>query len=72
MSTQPRCSKCEERMEEGFVVDISQGAGRVSSWIAGPPETSFWTGIKFGDRENINIRTFRCAGCGYLESYANK
>ena len=72
MSTQPKCPKCEEQMEEGFVADMSRTGVQVSCWIAGPPEPSAWTGIKLSNRENIKIRTFRCVGCGYLESYANK
>ena len=31
---------------------------------------SFWTGIKTSDRAKFQVTTCRCAGCGYLESYA--
>ena len=39
-------------------------------WVEGEPERSFWQGLKTRDREQHPVRTFRCARCGYLESYA--
>jgi hypothetical protein len=57
-------------MEEGFVLDRTHGANLQSSWIEGPPETSFWTGLKMKGREQIPVTTFRCSKCGYLESFA--
>lgn len=65
-----KCPKCERAMEEGYILESGQGGPSVSSWIEGPPEKSFWTGVKVRDRANLPIRTFRCTRCGYLESYA--
>jgi hypothetical protein len=75
---QPKvCPKCEGEMVQGFVADYAYGQIRVSSWVEGPPVYSFWSGIKLKSfwsgakvREQIPIGTFRCAVCGYLESYA--
>lgn len=65
------CPKCSEPMEEGFVIDYTHGAKVVASWVAGPPEKSLWQGgLKTGDRQKLGIATYRCPGCGYLESYA--
>jgi len=73
MDRKLNCPKCNGSMVEGFALDRTEGQGKwISTWIAGAPERSFWVGIKTSDRENIPIRTFRCSGCGYLESYANK
>lgn len=64
------CPKCGSTMEEGFVLDVTHGGQFVSRWVAGKPEPSFWTGTKVRDKEQHQIQTFRCAGCGFLESYA--
>ena len=71
--TQPviNCVKCEGFMEEGFIVDRGHyDSTRVETWVEGKPVKSFWTGIKVSDRQQFKVRTFRCANCGYLESYA--
>jgi len=58
-------------MTEGFVLDIGQNGGRtVTSWVEGAPEKSFWLGVKLGSRAKFEIQTWRCARCGFLESYA--
>ena len=36
----------------------------------GPPEKSVWYGTNVPQAKSIPIGTFRCASCGYLESYA--
>jgi hypothetical protein len=59
-------------MVRGFIPDLSYGAVAVSSWVEGVPEKSFWTGTKLGpDQIRVPTATFRCASCGYLESYAS-
>jgi hypothetical protein len=79
MSVKPKvCPKCEGEMVRGFVTDHADGnAILVGSWVEGPPVKSFLGGIKLRSlfwgtkvREQIPIGTFRCAVCGYLESYA--
>ena len=57
-------------MTEGFVVDQSYGSRAVSSWVEGAPNRSFWTGLSLAGAMPIEITTWRCASCGFLESYA--
>ncbi|MGH9766957.1 MAG: PF20097 family protein [Blastocatellia bacterium] len=65
------CPKCNAAMEAGFILDLGHyNAKTVSQWVEGAPERSIWTGIKTKDREKFQVTTYRCAGCGYLESYA--
>lgn len=65
-----RCSKCDGRMDQGFVVDEGYGSVRVSRWQPGAPDKSFWLGVRQKKREQIEIQTWRCQRCGYLENYA--
>ena len=57
-------------MEEGFLLDTSYGAYLATHWVSGPPQRSFWTGVKMRGRRKQLVRTFRCTTCGLLESYA--
>ena len=68
--TDPICPKCRAAMEPGFVLDQTYGANTQASWIEGAPERSFWTGVRLKDRQRMPVTTYRCPGCGYLESYA--
>jgi hypothetical protein len=66
-----RCLKCSGEMVQGFIVDFTQGGARlVSSWVEGAPEKVFWAGTKVPTDKCIPVGTFRCSGCGFLESYA--
>lgn len=66
----PICPKCRAAMEEGFIADRGDAnAVLVSEWIAGQPDKRWW-GLKTGGREKLEVTTYRCARCGYLESYA--
>ena len=68
------CPKCNATMEEGFIVDRTYGKSQpmVETWVEGAPEISFWTGLKMRGKEKLEVATYRCEGCGYLESYALK
>jgi hypothetical protein len=57
-------------MEQGFIKDEGYGTASASKWVEGPPEKSFWSGIKTAGREQVEVKTYRCKSCGYLESYA--
>ena len=64
------CPKCKSAMEEGFVLDRGDSnAATVSNWVEGTPDKRWW-GMKTGDKVRLEIITFRCVRCGYLESYA--
>ena len=69
--TPSRCPKCEGEMEQGFILDAMHGGQIASRWAAGAPQKSFWTGTKAVSQDSvIPVGTFRCASCGFLESYA--
>jgi hypothetical protein len=57
-------------MERGYVVDHGYGAIYPSAWVAGLPEWSRWTGLKLRRKPKLPIATYRCPGCGRLESFA--
>ena len=58
-------------MREGFILEAGESGRPVGKWIEGTPERP-WTrfGVKIDDRARYPIETYRCEGCGYLESYA--
>jgi hypothetical protein len=71
MSHMPKqCPKCDGPMEQGFILDMTHGARLISHWAPGAPVKSFWTGTKLPAEKLIPIGVFRCASCGFLESYA--
>ena len=57
-------------MEPGYIVDEGHGSRSVAKWIAGVAERSIWTGLKTRGKHKLEITTYRCRRCGYLESYA--
>jgi hypothetical protein len=66
-----QCPKCNCEMVQGFTVDFRGGGERVvTNWIEGPPEKIFWQKTKVPPDKCIPVGTFRCSGCGFLESYA--
>ena len=68
-----QCPKCDGAMQQGFILDSTYGGQVASRWAAGVPQKSFWTGIKHVSAGHvIPITAFRCASCGYLESYARQ
>lgn len=69
-SSDHTCPKCREEMEEGFIADFTYGGIATSKWVEGEPEDSFWTGTKTKGKRQVEVLTFRCSSCGYLESYA--
>lgn len=70
MSTKT-CPKCQGSMETGVMLDKGHGDSlNTTEWLEGEPERSFWSGVKTKGKERLPVRTYRCARCGYLESYA--
>lgn len=57
-------------MEEGFTLDKTHGGVGAASWVSGLPEKSFWTGLRLKGRTRLDIATWRCRRCGFLESWA--
>ena len=65
------CPKCQGRMTEGFIVDSGDyGTASVSTWQGGEPKKSFWTGLKQDKKAQLQVTTWRCDRCGFLENYA--
>jgi hypothetical protein len=66
-----QCPKCNGDMVQGFTFDREQsGIRRVSSWVEGAPEKSFWTGTQVPAEKCVPVGAFRCSVCGFLEFYA--
>jgi hypothetical protein len=67
------CSKCGGNLVQGYSVDSVGIAATplVCFWIEGEP-TKRWYGAQVPRRadERIPIAHFRCASCGFLESYS--
>jgi hypothetical protein len=68
--TRSECAKCGGRMHEGFIKDEGHSATHPSKWVEGPPEKSFWMGLKTRGKKQVQVTTYRCDRCGYLESFA--
>lgn len=64
------CPKCNGSMSRGAMVDQGYGQARVAVWQAGEPRKSIWVGLKQSKADQIEIWTWRCDRCGYLENYA--
>ena len=64
------CPKCAGAMVDGYVVDQGYGTVSVSNWREGEPQKSIWSGLKLRKTTPLEITTWRCRKCGYLESYA--
>ena len=65
------CPKCKKAMGAGFVIDRGNSDRKyVQQWVEGVPEKSFWTGLSVRKRAVLPVTTYRCASCGFLESYA--
>jgi hypothetical protein len=64
------CPKCHGSMEEGFIKDEDYGNARIPKWVEGAPERSWLMGTKTHGKTQLEIASYRCSQCGYLESYA--
>ena len=64
------CVKCQGEMEQGFIANHVMRRIEAPVWYAGAFERSFWSGLSLGKRKRFYVQTWRCAGCGYLEAYA--
>ena len=66
------CPKCGSRMEPGFMLERGGGPrDQQVRWVEGEPVARwFFSGVKLEGREALPVTTFRCDGCGFLESFA--
>ena len=65
-----RCPKCNGTMVQGFIFEIDGPMRKVSTWVEGAPEKSFWQSAKVQADKCVPVGSFRCSACGFLESYA--
>ncbi len=65
------CPRCTSGMEPGYMIDQGHGTRTVPKWVAGLPRKSIWTGLKLRGLDQVEVATYRCRRCGYLESYAS-
>lgn len=68
--TSHNCPACRSEMDEGFMLDKGDYSSTQQEWAEGPPEKSFWTGLKLKGKEKLRVATYRCPKCGLLQSYA--
>jgi hypothetical protein len=59
-------------MERGFTVDRGHlHAPTPGAWASGEPTTPFWRfGAPHRGERVLEVVSYRCRGCGLLESYA--
>ena len=65
-----QCPKCNGDMVQGFIFEIDGSIRKVSAWVEGAPEKSWWGGATVPKEKCVPVGTFRCSVCGFLESYA--
>ena len=64
------CLRCFGEMQEGFIAGSRDGITDFPiRWHPGRPEQALVSGTASNAQAPV-VRTFRCVGCGYLESYA--
>jgi hypothetical protein len=71
--TQPTtCPKCHGSMEQGLMLDRKDGGSDLQArWVRGEPTPrTFWGNVRLKGRKPLPVTTYRCEGCGYLESFA--
>lgn len=62
------CPKCQSSMTEGFIAFDKSGLAEVAGWSEGAPKKG-WFGVK-NKGKPVQISTWRCNRCGFLENYA--
>ena len=67
----PKCLRCGSDMQQGYIADRAGVWFTPEKWFAGDGEK----GVLFINElkcKPLLVSTYRCAECGYLESYATK
>jgi len=67
---QHTCPKCQASMMRGWVLDNTYGSRAVSAWVEGEPKKSIWVGVRLDGKKPIEIESWRCVRCGFVEQYA--
>ena len=64
------CPKCGGRMDQGLLLELKDGNQKaVTEWVEGAPRKKWW-GLSYKGSKRLEIETWRCGRCAYLESYA--
>ena len=59
-------------MTAGFLLDEGYGERHPVYWVEGAPRKSFFMGTKLRGQAVYVTETYRCTGCGLLQSYARE
>jgi len=65
-----KCAKCNSTMQRGHVPDREAGGYGPQKWFPGELEVGALGGVSKSEHAPIYVITFRCEGCGFLDSYA--
>jgi hypothetical protein len=57
-------------MTVGVIVDHGHGQSTPERWQEGEAIVSKWWGLRVDKKALLDVETWRCTKCGYLESYA--
>jgi hypothetical protein len=57
-------------MQEGVVVDLGYAGVLQSMWVEDQASSSGSAGTVDNHKRKIKTSTYRCLGCGFLDSYA--
>lgn len=57
-------------MQGGFLLDRNHTYHEAGTWVEGPPEKSFWGGLKTKGRRQLPVYAWRCPGCAQVRLYA--
>jgi hypothetical protein len=69
MPLDSKCSKCSGEMQAGLVVDLNYAGIPQSMWVEETATKSVGPATA-KSRRQVKTITYRCANCGYLDSYA--
>lgn len=70
MAPSLKCSKCSGEMREGLVVDLGYAGILKSMWVEDPAASAGAAGTVDNNKRKLKTITYRCANCGFLDSYA--
>jgi hypothetical protein len=57
-------------MTEGFIASEKYNMPTVAKWVSGAPRKGWWGDVKTPGKP-LEIATWRCGRCGFLENYAH-
>jgi hypothetical protein len=71
--SEPTCPQCRVAMEAGHLVDHAHARLLAGKWVKGPVDWTgieWWEGKRLKDHDVYRITSYRCPGCGMLQSFA--